>query len=363
MSLDSVTTLEQEAPGARELPHPGGTAGAAGAARQRWWSGSPLIGYVAGRLFALVQVLLILSVVIYLLIYLMPGDPAAVMLGDGATPAQVAELRGELGLDRNPVVRYVEWLGQVLRGDLGYSVFLRQDVAAAIAARIVPTVTIAVLALAVALGVALPLGIGAAQRPGGVADKVLTVVAMGGVAVPGFLLSVFLVQIFAVNLGWLPVAGYAPPAAGAGEFLRYLVLPALALGVVQAAVIGRVTRSTMRAALARPFVTTARATGVSRRRAALTFALPSALPPIVTIAALSFGTLIAGAVVVETIFNIPGLGQLVVNSIERRDYPVIQGIVLVVAVFYVLLNLVVDLLYPVLDPRVRLGQARTGGAS
>ncbi|HLS49666.1 MAG TPA: ABC transporter permease [Actinomycetaceae bacterium] len=328
---------------------------------RRAWHRAPLARYIGGRLLALVQVLFVISVVIFLLIYLMPGDPAVVILGDGATPDQIAALRAELGLDQNLFARYGEWLGQVVRGDLGHSIFLRQDVAEAIAARAVPTVTIALLALLVALAIALPLGMRAAQRPGGPADGALAVVAMGGVAIPGFLLAIFLIQVMGVNLGWLPVAGYAPPSAGAGAFLSHLVLPAVALGAVQAALIGRVTRSTMREALSRPFITTARAGGASRGDVAWRFALPTALPAILTIAAQSLGTLIAGAVVIETIFNVPGLGQLVANSIERRDYLAIQGVVLVVAVFYVLLNLVVDLLYPVLDPRVRLGEGATGG--
>lgn len=328
-------------------------------APRAWWR-APLTRYITGRLIALLQVLFVISVVIFLLIYLMPGDPAVVILGDGATPQQIAALRAELGLDQHVVARYLEWLGNVVRGDLGHSLFLRQDVATAIATRAVPTVTIALFALVVALAIALPLGIRAAQHPGGIADTVLTVVAMAGVAIPGFVLAIVLIQLLGVNLGWLPVAGYAPPAAGWGAFLKHLILPAVALGAVQAALIGRVTRSTMREALGRPFITTARAGGASRGQVARSFALPTALPAILTIAAQSLGTLIAGAVVIETIFNVPGLGQLVANSIERRDYLAIQGVVLVVAVGYVLLNLLVDLAYPLLDPRVRLGERATG---
>ncbi|WP_440709637.1 ABC transporter permease [Herbiconiux sp. YIM B11900] len=313
-----------------------------------------MLRYGLARLLALVQVLVVMSIVIFALIYAMPGDPASVILGDDASAEQIAEFRAQLGLDQPVWLRYLDWLWSALHGDLGYSIFLHDDVAHIVAERLVPTVSIALLATVVSVLVAIPLALAAARRRGGVADVSLSAVAMLGLAVPGFLLSLFLVQLFAVQLGWLPVAGYADPSEGIGEFLRYLVLPAVALGVVQVSVLGRVTRVSVVDALAGSFIAVAEAKGVSPGGVLYRHALRNALVPIVTVLAGSFGTLLAGAAVVETIFNIPGIGQLVVTAISRRDYPVIQGTVLVIAVIYVLLNFVVDLLYPLLDPRIRL---------
>lgn len=313
-----------------------------------------MLRYGLARLLALVQVLVVMSIVIFALIYAMPGDPASVILGDDASAEQIAEFRTQLGLDQPVWLRYLDWLWSALHGDLGYSIFLRDDVAHVVAERLVPTISISLLATVVSVLVAIPLAVAAARRRGGVADVSLSAVAMLGLAVPGFLLSLFLVQLFAVQLGWLPVAGYADPSEGIGEFLKYLILPAVALGVVQVSVLGRVTRVSVVDALAGSFIAVAEAKGVSPSGVLYRHALRNALVPIVTVLAGSFGTLLAGAAVVETIFNIPGIGQLVVTAISRRDYPVIQGTVLVIAVIYVLLNFVVDLLYPLLDPRIRL---------
>jgi peptide/nickel transport system permease protein len=313
-----------------------------------------MLRYGLARLLALVQVLVVMSIVIYALIYAMPGDPATVILGDDAGPEQIAELRAQLGLDRPPVLGYLSWAGAALRGDLGTSIFLHDTVVNILAERLVPTVSIAVLATLISVVVAIPLAAAAARRRGGVADVSLSVVAMLGVAVPGFVLALLLVRVFAVQLGWFPVAGYADPDEGIGTFLRYLVLPALALGVVQVSLVGRITRSSIVDVLGAAFITVARAKGVSGGGLLYGHALRNALVPIVTVLAGSFGSLLAGAAVVETIFNIPGIGQLIVTAISRRDYPVIQGTVLTIAVIFVVLNFLVDLLYPLMDPRIRL---------
>lgn len=313
-----------------------------------------MLKYGLARLLALVQVVVIISIVIFALMYAMPGDPATVILGDTASPEQIDALRVELGLDRPAVLAYFDWAWAALQGDLGTSIFLRKPVLEVLGERLVPTVSIALLALLVSLVIAIPLAVAAAKRRGGAADVSLSALAMLGIAVPGFLLSLVLVRIFAVQLGWFPVAGYADPSKGLGEFFKYLVLPAIALGVVQVSIIGRITRSTMVDTLASAFITVARAKGVSPRGVLWGHGLRNSLVPIITVAAGSLGTLLAGAAVVETIFNIPGIGQLIVTSISRRDYPVIQGIVLVIALILVVLNFLVDLLYPALDPRIRL---------
>jgi peptide/nickel transport system permease protein len=313
-----------------------------------------MLRYGLARLLALVQVIVVMSIVIYALIYAMPGDPATVILGDDATPERIAELRTQLGLDRPPLLGYLDWAWSAVRGDLGYSIFLRAPVTEILAERLVPTVTIAVLASLVSALVAIPLAAAAARRRGGAADVSLTALAMLGLAVPGFLLALLLVRVFAVQLGWFPVAGYAPPSAGPLAFLSYLILPAVALGVVQVSVLGRITRTSVVDVLGASFITVTRAKGVSTTSVLYRHALRNALVPIVTVLAGSFGALLAGAAVVETIFNIPGIGQLIVSAIARRDYPTIQGTVLTIALIFVVLNFFVDLLYPLLDPRIRL---------
>jgi peptide/nickel transport system permease protein len=313
-----------------------------------------MLRYGLARLLALVQVIVVMSIVIYALIYAMPGDPATVILGDDATPERIAELRTQLGLDKPPLVGYLAWAWAALRGDLGTSIFLHDTVVNVLAERLVPTISIAVLASLVSIVVAIPLAVAAARRRRGVADVTLTAVAMLGVAVPGFVLALLLVRVFAVQLEWFPVAGYAAPDEGLGEFLRYLVLPAIALGVVQISLLGRITRSSVVDVLGEAFIVVARAKGAGPGRVLYRHALRNALVPIVTVLAGSFGSLLAGAAVVETIFNIPGVGQLIVTAISRRDYPVIQGTVLTIAIIYVVLNFVVDLLYPLLDRRIRL---------
>ncbi len=313
-----------------------------------------MLRYALARLLALIQVIVVVSIVIYALIYAMPGDSATVILGDAATPERVAELRTQLGLDQPPVLAYLEWAWSALRGDLGESIFLQEDVTSVLAERLVPTVSIAVLASLLSVVIAVPLATAAARRRGGVADVSLSALAMLGVAVPGFVLALLLVRVFSVQLGWFPVAGYADPSEGFGEFLRYLVLPAVALGVVHVSVLGRITRSSVVEVLSSAFIGVARAKGVSPAGVLSRHALRNSLVPIVTVLAGSFGSLLAGAAVIETIFTIPGIGQLLVTAISRRDYPLIQGTVLVIAVIFVVLNFLVDLLYPLLDPRIRL---------
>lgn len=310
--------------------------------------------YTVKRILATIPVLFVLSVIVFLIVYLIPGDPAAVMLGDGAAPETVAALREQLGLDRPLLRQYVEWILRAVQGDLGQSFFMKQPVAPALAEHLGPTFSLAVLAQLIAVVLAVPLGIRAATKRGELADKALTGFALLGITIPGFVLSMFTVLLFSVRLKWLPVSGYEPLSEGLWTHLKYLILPAFSLGVVQAAVLARVTRSSVLEVLNESYVKTARAKGVSERVIVRKHVLRNAFIPILTVIGGSFGTLIAGAAVVESIFNIPGMGQMLFNSVQRRDYAVIQGIVLLVACAYVVVNLLVDLLYAIVDPRIRL---------
>lgn len=315
-----------------------------------------MVAYIFKRLLALIPTLFIMSVVVFLIIYLIPGDPARVMLGDGADEATIAQIHSQMGLDVPLAKQYLQWISGVLVGDLGSSYFLGKSVAAAIGEYIQPTLSLALLALIFSLLIAVPLGIRAAVNRGGFADKGLTLYSLLGITVPGFLLSLFLVLLFAVKLKWLPVSGYAPISNGLWEFLKYLILPAISIGVLMSAIIARMVRSSMLEVMNQSFVKTARSKGLSERKIVYKHILRNALVPIITVVGGTFGTLLAGAAVVETIFNIPGIGQLLVHSVERRDYAVIQGVVLFIAFLYIIVNLLVDLLYAVVDPRVRLEQ-------
>jgi peptide/nickel transport system permease protein len=312
--------------------------------------------YLIKRLLHLVPVLFILSIIVFFIIYLIPGDPASVMLGDGASPEIVEKLRQQMGLNEPLYKQYLNWITEVFHGNLGSSYFMKKSVTETILERLGPTLSLAILAEIIAVVIAIPLGIFAAVRHGSAADKSVTAFSLFGVTVPGFLLSLFLMLIFAVQLKWLPVAGYKPLSAGLWTHLQYLILPSVALGVVHSAFLARITRSSMLEVLNAGFIKTARSKGVKERTVIYKHALRNAFIPILTIIGQSFGSLIAGATVTETIFNIPGLGQLLVNSVQRRDYAVIQGAVLFVAFLTVMINLLVDLLYAVIDPRIRLNR-------
>lgn len=312
-----------------------------------------MLKYTLKRIGAMVPVMLIISVVVFLIIYLTPGDPASSMLGMEASADQIERVNDSLGLNEPLPQRYVEWMGGVLTGDLGDSYFMRQPVTQAIAEHFGPTLSLALLAQLIALLIALPCGVVAALKHGSRIDAVLRVVALLGVAIPGFLMALMLMWLFAVTLRVFPVAGYAPLSEGWFSHLRYLALPAISLGCVQAALLMRMTRASVIEAMQLDCVKTARAKGVSEVRVVLAHALRNAALPILTSVGYSFGALITGAVVTEAIFNIPGLGQLVTSSIERRDYPVIQGVLLVIALLNSVINLAVDLAYGAFDPRAR----------
>src|SRR5699024_8672695 len=283
-----------------------------------------------------------------------PGDPASIILGQDATKEQINDLREQLGLNQPIYEQYISWIGGVFQGDFGTSIFMKQSVLSAIVEHLQPTLSLAILAQLISLLIALPLGIAAANRRGSLADSSIMGVSLMGMSVPSFLLGLLLILLFGVSLGWLPVAGYQPLSAGLATHLKYLIMPAISLGAIQAALIARMTRTSMLEVLNTNYIKTARAKGVKNRNIVYRHALRNAFLPILTVVGQTFGTLVAGAVVTEAIFNIPGIGQLIINSVERRDYAVIQGVVLFVTFTYVFLNLVIDLLYGLIDPRVRL---------
>ena len=317
---------------------------------------SPLLGYIIKRVFSLIPVLFVVSVAIFLIIHLTPGDPASSILGLEATEEQIEQLNEELGLNLPIYQQYFRWVNGVFHGDFGESYFMNEPVTEAIINHLGPTLSLAIFAEIVALILAIPIGIIAAYRQGSVIDQTLMVISLLGMAVPGFLLGLLLMLFVGVYLQWLPIAGYKPLSDGLWIHIKYLILPAISLGAIQAALVARMTRSSMLEVLNTNYIKTARSKGVQEYRVVMKHALRNAFLPILTVIGQSFGTLVTGAVVVETIFNLPGLGQLIINSIERRDFAVIQGVVLFVTLIYVMINLIVDLLYGVIDPRVRLGR-------
>nr|WP_309100482.1 ABC transporter permease [Fredinandcohnia onubensis] len=317
-----------------------------------------MLKYIVQRLFSLLPILLVVAIVVFFLAHLTPGDPVTVLLGDEASEETKAELRKELGFDLPLYTQFFLWFKGVIIGDLGDSYFLKMPVTQAFFEYLGPTLSLAIISQIIAIIVALVLGVFAAKKRGTFMDQAVMGISLFGISVPSFLVGLFLILIFSVQLQWLPVAGYRPLSDGLWEHLRYLILPAIALGMMQAALIARMTRSSMLDVMKTNYIKTAKSKGLHPNKITFKHALRSAFIPILTVIGESFGTLITGAAVVETVFNIPGIGQLIVNSIERRDFPVIQGTVLMITVTYVLLNLVIDLLYGVVDPRVRLNQRK-----
>ncbi len=309
--------------------------------------------YTLKRLFALIPVLFIVSIVVFLITRLTPGSPAAIILGQGASPEQIAALSKEMGLDEPVINQYFIWLSNIFHGDFGYSYFLNKPVLGAIWDNVGPTVSLAILAQIFGVAFALLFGIYAAKHKGTIRDESIMGASLLGISIPSFLLGSFLILLFAVQLRIFPVSGYVPLNAGLFEYLKYLVLPTITLGAIQAALITRMTRSSLLDTISENFVKTAKAKGLNERTIMLKHTLRVSFLPILTVIGESFAGLVTGAAVTESLFNIPGLGQLIVSSIERRDYALIQGAVILITVAYVVINLVVDLLYAVIDPRVR----------
>jgi peptide/nickel transport system permease protein len=309
--------------------------------------------YIARRLLALVPVALVVATVGFTLIHLAPGDPASIIAGPDATAEDVARLQRQLGLDAPFHVQLVRWYGRLLTGDLGESIFLRRPVTEAILDRVEPTLLLTLYATVLAVLIGVPSGVLSARHHDTGTDQALMTVALVGISIPNFLLGLLLILTFSVGLGWFPVAGYSPLEYGWLRTLRSLTLPAFALGLVQSALIARIARSAMLDVLREQFIVAGRARGLGEHVVVYKHALKNAMIPTVTVIGISFAILISGAVVVEQVFNIPGLGRLIVSGVLRRDYPVIQGVVLCIAGVYMVVNLLVDLSYLLFDPRVR----------
>ncbi len=309
--------------------------------------------YILKRTLAVIPVMAIVALIVFLILRLTPGDPAAIIAGDNATPEQIAQMRQAMGLNEPIYVQFAQWIGQLLRADLGTSLLSGTSVNALIASRIWPTLYIALLTIVLSVLIAVPLGTLAAWRHGRLSDHVVMMISVIGFSVPAFVVGYVLIKIFAADLRWLPVQGYRDPSQGFWEFLRHAILPALTLTAAYVALTARMTRASLLNVLGEDYIRTARAKGVSETRVLLQHGLRNAAVPILTVVGTGFAMLLSGVVVVESVFNIPGLGRLTIDAVMARDYPVIQGMILLTSGIYVLVNLVIDLAYTLFDPRIR----------
>jgi len=316
-----------------------------------------MASFLIRRLLAVLPVLLVVSLLVFFMLRLAPGDPAAVIAGNNATSEDIANIRAHMGLDKPIAVQYVLWMSQVLQGDLGYSYYLSKPVTALVAQRMEPTLSLALGTVLLAVCIAVPLGSLAAWRMGGWLDRGLSAFSVAGFSVPVFVIAYLLIYVFAMQLQWLPVQGYkpisGPQSQGTWAWMRQLILPWLTLSTVYVALIARITRASVSEALQEDFIRTARAKGLTERTVLVRHALANAAVPIVTVIGIGVALLIGGVVVTETVFAIPGLGSLTVDAVLNRDFPVIQGLVLLFTLSYVLINLLVDTSYVWLDPRIR----------
>lgn len=312
-----------------------------------------MISYVLRRLAATVPVLGFVGLFVFFLLRLTPGDPAILIAGDQATTQQIASIRAQLGLDRPLIEQLVNWAGQLAQGDLGRSVFSDMEVTRLIGMRIEPTAMLALVAIVMALAIALPLGTLSALKAGSRIDRAVMAFAMVGFSSPVFVVAFLLVYVFALSLGWFPTQGYVPLSQGLLPCLNSLVLPGLALAMLYAALLARVTRASLLEVLSEDYVRTAHAKGMRPALVVLRHALKNCAIPVVTVVGVGIAALLGGVVVTETVFNIPGLGRLTTDAILRRDYPVVQGLILVFSLVYVTVNLLVDLSYVLFDPRIR----------
>jgi len=312
-----------------------------------------MLTYIVRRVLATIPVMVIVALFVFSLLFIAPGDPAAVIAGDQASPADVERIRQNLGLDRPFLIQFSEWAWRLLHADLGRSIFTNLPVTTMIGQRVEPTLSLMVITLLLSIVIAVPIGVLAAWKVGTWIDRVIMGFAIFGFSVPVFVVGYLLAFFFALQLEWLPVQGYTPFSRGLWPWFENLILPSIALGCVYIALIARITRATMLEVLQQDYIRTARAKGLAQRPILFVHALKNASVPIVTVIGIGIALLIGGAVVTESVFAIPGLGRLTLDAILRRDYPVIQGIVLLFSFVYVLVNLAIDLLYTVIDPRIR----------
>jgi peptide/nickel transport system permease protein len=309
--------------------------------------------YILGRLLATAPVMVVVAVFVFFLLRIAPGDPAAIIAGDDATVEAIAAVRAKLGLDRPVLEQFGLWLLRIAQGDLGVSIFSNLPVTRLIAQRLEPTVALTLSTLLVAVSLAVPMGVLAAWKARKLLDRAVMAFAVMGFALPGFLVGYVLIYLFAVQLHWLPVQGYRPIGDGFWPFVQGLILPSVALGLTYMALIARITRASMLEVLSQDYIRTANSKGLATDRVLLLHALKNASVPIVTVIGIGVALLISGVVITETVFNIPGLGRLTLDAVLKRDYPIVQGLIIVFAGTKVLVNLMVDISYAFLDPRIR----------
>lgn len=312
-----------------------------------------MLGYIIRRILAVIPVMLIVAIFVFLMLRLSPGDPAAILAGDSATSAQIEKIRTELGLNDPLHIQFITWMGQLLQGDLGTSLISKTGVVDMIANRINPTINLALMTIIISVLLAVPMGVAAAWRHRTWVDYLVMSFSVLGFSIPVFVIGYIFMAIFALGLGWFPVQGYRAPTEDFFGFLLRAILPSLTLATIYVALIARMTRASMLEVLGEDYIRTARAKGVKENSVLFRHALRNAAVPIMTIIGIGFALLIGGVVVTESVFNIPGIGRLTVDAILARDYPVIQAIILLTAGIYVLINLLIDLSYTLLDPRIR----------
>jgi len=312
-----------------------------------------VFAYIIRRMLATIPVMGVVAIFVFSLLYLSPGDPAVIIAGDTATLDDIARIREKLGLDQPFYIQFGTWVWNLLHGDLGISIFTNLPVMTLIKQRIEPTVALTICTLLVTIPIAIPLGVIAAWKAGTWIDRVVMVFAVAGFSIPGFVLAYILIFTFSIGLDLLPVQGYTSIKDGFGAFASHMVLPSITLGLFYAALVARITRASMLDVLSQDYVRTAQAKGLSNREVLIGHALKNAAVPIATIIGIGVALLISGVVITETVFAIPGIGRLVVDAILRRDYPIIQGVILMFSAWYVLVNLAVDISYTLFDPRIR----------
>jgi peptide/nickel transport system permease protein len=312
-----------------------------------------MVSYILRRILSTLPVMAIVALFVFSLLYISPGDPAVMIAGDQASPADVEHIRQSLGLDRPFLVQFGSWVWHILHGDLGTSIFTSLPVTELIAQRVEPTLSLMMITLVLTLLIAVPMGVLAAWKAGTWVDRTIMTFAVFGFSLPVFVVGYVLAYVFALELEWVPVQGYTPLSEGFLPWLENLILPSIALGCVYIALIARITRAAMLEVLQQDYIRTARAKGMGQRSILFIHALKNAAVPIITVIGIGIALLIGGAVVTESVFAIPGLGRLTIDAILRRDYPVIQGIVLLFSFLYVLVNLLVDVAYTLVDPRIR----------
>ncbi len=309
--------------------------------------------YLIRRIAATIPVMVVVGIFVFLLLHLTPGDPAAVIAGDYASPADIKRIREKLGLNEPILVQFGTWVWHLMQGDLGISIFFDLPVSYLIAQRLEPTLALSVATIIIAVLFAIPLGVLAASKAGSFIDRLTMVIAVLGFSVPVFVIGYILMYVFAIQLKWFPVQGYVPIAEGFLPFLRSITLPSVALALLYTALIARITRASVLEVLTEDYIRTAHAKGLTSNTVLMRHALKNAAVPIVTIIGIGIALLIGGVAITESVFNIPGLGHLTVDAILHRDYPVIQGVILIFAGVYVVINLLIDLSYTLVDPRIR----------